>query len=63
MAGKTEYKNKWQAENCERISLVVKKGRKDKIKAHAEQNGESINGFENRAIDEAMKRDSEIVEE
>ena len=22
MAGKTEYKNKWQAENCERISLA-----------------------------------------
>ena len=32
MAGKTDYKNKWQAENCERISLVVKKGKKQIIK-------------------------------
>lgn len=58
MAGKTEYKNKWQSENCERISLVVKKGRKDEIKAHAEKNGESLNGFVNRAIDETMERES-----
>ena len=57
MAGKTEYKNKWQAENCERISLVVPKGKKDKIKAYAESKGESINGFVNRAIDEAMENE------
>ncbi len=57
MAGKTEYKNKWTAENCERIFLVVKKGRKNIIKAHAESNGESINGFINRAIDETIERD------
>ena len=25
MTGKTEYKNKWQAENRERINLVVPK--------------------------------------
>lgn len=58
MAGKTEYKNKWAADNCERISLVVKKGRKGVIKAHAESKGESINGFVNRAIDETMERDN-----
>ena len=57
MAGKTEYKNKWQAENCERISLVVPKGKKEKIKAYAESKGESINGFVNRAIDEAMENE------
>lgn len=59
MAGKTEYKNKWQAENCERISLVVPKGKKEKIKAYAESKGESINGFVNRAIDEAMENEGE----
>ncbi len=58
MAGKTDYKNKWQSENCERISLVVKKGRKDEIKAHAESKGESLNGFINRAIDETVQRDN-----
>lgn len=58
MAGKTDYKNKWQSENCERISLVVKKGRKDEIKAHAESKGESLNGFINRAIDETIEKDN-----
>lgn len=57
MAGKTEYKNKWQSENCERISLVVKKGAKDMLKAHATKQGESLNGFINRAIAETIKRD------
>ena len=58
MAGKTEYKNKWQAENCERISLVVQKGSKDIIKAHAESKGESLNGFIKRAIKETIQRES-----
>lgn len=62
MAGKTEYKNKWQAENCERISLVVKKGSKAKIQAHAESRGESLNGFIKRAIKETISRDKEIME-
>ncbi|MBR6408422.1 MAG: hypothetical protein IKS19_07590 [Clostridia bacterium] len=58
MAGKTEYKNKWQAENCERISLVVKKGRKQTIKDFAAKQGETLNGFINKAIDEKMERDA-----
>lgn len=57
MAGKTEYKNKWQSENCERISLVVKKGRKDEIKAAAEKQGQSLNGYIVTAIDEKIERD------
>lgn len=32
------------------------KGNKDIIKAHDESNGESLNGFINRAIDETMER-------
>ena len=31
--------------------------RRDQIKAHAESRGESVNGFINRAIDEAMEND------
>ena len=58
MAGKTEYKNNWQKENVDRINLIVPKGQKDAIKAHAEARGESVNGFINRAIDEAMERDN-----
>ena len=57
MAGKTEYKNKWQQENKERINLVVDKGSKAIIKAHAEAQGESLNAFINRAITETMERD------
>ena len=56
MAGTTEYKNKWQQENRERINLVVGKGQKDIIKAHAEARGESVNGFLNRAISETIER-------
>ncbi len=57
MAGKTSYKNDWQKNNCERISLVVKKGRKAEIKAHADSRSESINSFIGRAIDNQMKQD------
>lgn len=32
---------------------------KEKIKTHAEPNGESLNGFVNRAIDESVERDKE----
>ena len=39
--------------------LTGEKGRKDAIRAHAEKNGESLNGFINRAIDEAMERDDQ----
>ena len=35
MAGRAAYQNKWQSENCDRINLVVKKGEKDRLKAHA----------------------------
>lgn len=55
MAGKTDYKNKWQAEKCDRISLVVPKGKKEQIKAFAESKGESLNGYVNRVIDKDME--------
>nr|WP_317408549.1 hypothetical protein [Fournierella massiliensis] len=59
MAGKTEYKNNWQKENVDRINLIVPKGKKDSIKAHAQAQGESMNAFIQRAIDETMIRDGE----
>ncbi|MCI8595003.1 MAG: ribbon-helix-helix protein, CopG family [Oscillospiraceae bacterium] len=58
MAGKAEYKNQWQKENCDRINLTVPKGRKDEIKAHAERRGESVNAFIKRAIDETIEREA-----
>lgn len=56
-----ERKAKWQndyiARNYDRINLTVAKGRKEIIQAHAETMGTSVNGFINRAIEEAMERD------
>lgn len=46
--------NKWIAKAYDRINLTVPKGRKEIIQAHAEARGESVNGFINRAIGEAM---------
>lgn len=49
---------KWDTANLDRVSLVMPKGRKDIIKAHANAHGESVNGFINRAIDHEMARDA-----
>ena len=51
--------SKYMKENYDEIKVRVDKGRKDIIKAHAESRGESVNGFINRAIEEAMERDGE----
>lgn len=56
-----ERKAKWQndyiARTYDRINLTVPKGQKEIIQAHAETQGESVNGFIGRAILEAMERD------
>lgn len=49
---------KYEADSVERISLVLSKGKKAIIKAHATAQGESVNGFINRAISETMERDA-----
>lgn len=57
-AARKEGNRKWDARNLDRISIALPKGSKDKIKAHAEKRGESINGFVGRAINETMQRDN-----
>ena len=52
-----EGNRKWDAANLDRVSVAMPKGKKDIIKAHAEAHSESVNGFINRAIDEAIERD------
>ena len=47
---------KWNAKAYEQILIRVNKGKKDQIQKFAEGNGESLNGFVNRAIDEAMSQ-------
>lgn len=54
-----KYNNDYNRQAYDRISLMVEKGRKEVIKAHADAHGESVNGFINRAIDEAMKSDAD----
>ena len=52
-------KNRYNAKAYDRITIVVKKGEKEKIKAHAEKHdGGSVNAFIQRAIAETMKRDN-----
>ena len=46
---------KYDEKAYDRIGIMVPKGSKEKIKAFASKTGESLNGFINRAIDEAMK--------
>ena len=55
-----ELKNKKQAQNDKvAINICIDNTLYDSIKAHAEKNSESVNGFVNRAIDETMQRDGE----
>lgn len=58
----TRAKNKYNAKAYDNLRIVVKKGRRDVIRAHAESMGESLNGFVNRAIDEAIERDDQKSE-
>ena len=51
--------SKYMKENYDVYQVRMPKGRKDIIKAHAENRGESVNGFINRAIEEAIERDGE----
>lgn len=48
--------------NYDRIEVTLKpKGRKAQIKNHAEERGETLNSFINRAIDETIERDRKSV--
>lgn len=49
---------KWQKEKVEEIKFRVPKGKKAEIQAHAAAQGESVNAFINRAVEEAMANDS-----
>ena len=51
--------SKYMKENYNEIKVRVQKGKKEVIKAHASEQGESLNGFINRAIDETMERDND----
>ena len=54
-----EYNNEYNRDAYDRVSLMLPKGQKAIIKAHADAHGESLNGFINRAIKETMERDGD----
>lgn len=56
MGKQTQWSNDYAKRTYDRISLFVDKGRKEEIKAIAEAQGDSLNGFINKAIDERMER-------
>ena len=58
-ASKAQQKavNKYMKNNYDRINLVMPKGKKEVIQAHAAQRGESVNAYINRANDKAMSED------
>ena len=49
--------HKYVREHYDRISVTVPQGKREEIRQHAESQGESVNGFINRAIDETIARD------
>lgn len=53
----SEVKNRFNNKAYDRINLIVHKGKKSIIKAHAEKYGESVNAFINRAIKATMDAD------
>lgn len=50
---------KYEAKVYDKTLIRLPKGRLDDIKTHAVAQGESVNGFINRAIDHEMERDGQ----
>lgn len=48
---------KYVRANYDRIEIKVPKGRKEEIQAHCEARGESVNGFINRVVSDALERE------
>lgn len=53
---KAKWQNDYIDKTYDRINLTVPKGNKEVIKEAAALNGESVNGFINRLIDDELKR-------
>ena len=59
MGGKNSYESikRYEDKAYDKVLVRMPKGQKALIQAHAEAQGESTNGFINRAISETMERD------
>ena len=49
---------KYQQEKLEDVKFRVRKGEKQVIQEHAQQQGESVNAFLTRAVRDTMERDN-----
>ena len=49
--------NKRYLQTLDHVTIRMPKGKKEEITAHAQEQGKSLNGFINDAIDEKMERD------
>jgi len=50
----TATKNKWNAQKYDQLRINVYKGQREQIKAYAEEQGLSINGYINKLIADDM---------
>ena len=64
-ASKAQQKavSKYMKANYDEIKVRVPKGQKEAIQAHAATRGESVNGFINRVISEAIEREQAEMNE
>ncbi len=60
MGGKNSYESikRYEDKVYDKILLRLPKGYKSELQTHAVRSGESVNGFINRAIREALERDA-----
>lgn len=52
-------KNNWNKNNYDRLTVMIPKGRKSDIEAHAQSKGLSVNGLINSLLREDMKLSEE----
>lgn len=50
---------KYKKSNYDRMEILLEKGRKAELQEHAQQHGESLNAFVNRAIDNQVEQDGQ----
>lgn len=49
--------NKYMKEKYDRVNLTMPKGKKEVLQARAEAQGESVNAYINKAIDQRMEKE------
>lgn len=53
----TASKNKWNAQNYDQLRVVVRKGKKDEYKLHAQSKGMSLNAYIISLVETDIKKE------